>query len=104
MKRLLDLDNRTEIDVIDWEFIHDMQGILPQLITPELILLSADFLHKIPPKWQGIKEKLALHAEPGRIIHCAISDIENLGSEFKVRGVLLWLRRHWWLLWITLLR
>ena len=86
MKLLINMDNKSEIGMIDWEFIHDMQGIAPELITPEIIYLSQDFLKRIPDKWNKIKSKLKTHVVPKRTIHCAISDIENLGNEFKVRG------------------
>ena len=88
MRLLIDMDNKSEIGYIDWEFIHDMQGIAPDLITPEMIHLNPDFLHKIPPKWQKIKTRLKAHVNPNHPIHCAISDIENLGSDFKIRGTL----------------
>lgn len=88
MRLLFDMDNKSEIGYIDWEFIHDMQGIAPELITPEIISLTPAFLSKIPKKWDNIKTKLKKHIDPNRTIHCAISDIENLGNEFKIRGTL----------------
>ncbi len=88
MRLLIDMDNKSEIGIIDWEFIHDMQGIAPELITPEIIYLTRDFLDKIPSKWNKIKGKLDEHVQAKRTIHCAISDIENLGNEFKLRGTL----------------
>ena len=88
MRLLFDMDNKSEIGYIDWEFIHDMQGIAPELITPEIISLTPGFLGKIPKKWDKIKAKLKKHVNPDRTIHCAISDIENLGNEFKIRGTL----------------
>ncbi|UCH97743.1 MAG: hypothetical protein JSV88_13070 [Candidatus Aminicenantes bacterium] len=88
MRLLFNMDNKTEIGYIDWEFIHDMQGIAPELITPEVIYLTPGFLRKIPKKWKKIKSKLKEHVDPDRTIHCAISDIENLGNEFKLRGTL----------------
>ncbi len=86
MRLLFNMDNKSEIGYIDWEFIHDMQGIAPELITPEIISLTPGFLSKIPKKWDKIKAKLKKHVEPERTIHCAISDIENLGNEFKIKG------------------
>jgi hypothetical protein len=80
------MDNKSEIGVIDWEFIHDMQGIAPEMITPELIYLTQNFLNKIPAKWAKIKKLLSKHVSPKGPVHCAISDIENLGNEFKVKG------------------
>jgi hypothetical protein len=88
VRLLFDMDNKSEIGYIDWEFIHDMQGIAPELITPEIISLTPGFLSKIPKKWDKIKAKLKKHVDPDRTIHCAISDIENLGNEFKIRGTL----------------
>lgn len=88
MRLLFDMDNKSEIGYIDWEFIHDMQGIAPELITPEIIFLTPGFLSKVPKKWGKIKAKLKKHVDPDRTIHCAISDIENLGNEFKIRGTL----------------
>jgi hypothetical protein len=88
VRLLFDMNNKSEIGYIDWEFIHDMQGIAPELITPEIISLTPGFLSKIPKKWDKIKTKLKKHAAPDRTIYCAISDIENLGNEFKIRGVL----------------
>ena len=88
MRLLIDMDNKSEIGMIDWEFIHEMQGIAPELITPEIIYLTQDFLDKIPGKWSKIKSKLEEHVSAKRTIHCAISDIENLGNEFKIRGTL----------------
>lgn len=88
MKSLIDMENKSEIGLIDWEFIHDMQGITPQMITSEKILLTEEFLVKIPRKWKEIKDKLATHMVQGKAIHCAIADIENLGNEFKIRGTL----------------
>ena len=77
MRLLFDMDNKSEIGYIDWEFIHDMQGIAPELITPEIISLTPGFLGKIPKKWDKIKAKLKKHVNPDRTIHCAISDIEK---------------------------
>lgn len=74
--------------MIDWEFIHDMHGIAPDMMTPEIIYLTRDFLNKIPEKWEKIKKKLAKHVVPKQTVHCAIADIENLGNEFKLRGTL----------------
>lgn len=88
MRFLVDLDNKSDIGVVDWEFIHDMQGLAPDMITPELIRLTPDFLNLIPAKWNRVKTKLEKHLVPKKTIHCGISDIENLGNEFKVRGVL----------------
>jgi hypothetical protein len=88
VRLLFNLDNKSEIGYIDWEFIHDMQGISPELITPEIIYLTPAFLAKIPQKWNKIKAKLKRHANPDHTIHCAISDIENMGNEFKIRGTL----------------
>ncbi len=82
------MDHRSEIGFIDWEFIHDMQGIVPELINPEMIHLNRDFLAKIPPKWDKIRIKLAKHVRGKETIHAAIADVENLGNEFKVRGTL----------------
>jgi len=87
MRRLVDMDNKSEAGLIDWEFIHDMQGIAPDQITPEQIYLTRDFIKKIPEKWHAIKTKLAEHVSPDKIIHLAISDLENMGNEFKVRGI-----------------
>jgi len=86
VRLLINMDNKSEIGTIDWEFIHDMQGIAPDMITPEIIYLSREFLESIPPKWDKIKTKLAVHVVPKKTIHCAIADIENMGNEFKVRG------------------
>lgn len=88
MRLLIDMDNKSEIGVIDWEFIHDMQGIAPDKITPEIIYLTRDFLENIPEKWGKIKHKLQGHVDPDKTIHCAISDIENMGNEFKLHGTL----------------
>jgi hypothetical protein len=82
------MDNKSEIGVIDWEFIHDMQGIAPDKITPEIIYLTREFLDQIPEKWEKIKLKLQEHVNADKTIHCAISDIENMGNEFKLRGTL----------------
>jgi hypothetical protein len=82
------MDKKSEVGYIDWEFLHDMQGIAPDLITPELIHLTSDFLSKIPPKWQKIKAQLKKHLDSRHPVHCAISDIENLGNDFKIRGIL----------------
>lgn len=86
MRLLVDMDNKSEVGHIDWEFIHDMQGIAPDMITPEVIFLNHDFLKKVPEKWKEIKGKLKEHVDPDKIIHLAISDLENMGNEFKVRG------------------
>jgi hypothetical protein len=88
VRLLFNMDNKSEIGYIDWEFIHDMQGIAPELINPEIIFLTPGFLSKIPKKWDKIKTKLKRHIDLNRTIHCAISDIENLGNEFKIRGTL----------------
>lgn len=88
MRLLFDMNNKSEIGYIDWEFIHDMQGIAPELITPEVISLTPAFLSKIPKKWDRIKTKLKKHVHSDHTIYCAISDIENLGDEFKIRGAL----------------
>jgi hypothetical protein len=86
VRLLIDMDNKSEIGVIDWEFIHDMQGIAPEIITPEIIHLTREFLEKIPPKWDKIKEKLKGHLKSKQPVHIAIADIENMGNEFKLRG------------------
>jgi hypothetical protein len=88
VRLLIDMDNKSEIGVIDWEFIHDMQGVAPEMITPEIIYLTREFLEKIPAKWDKIKGKLKEHLTAKQPVHCAISDIENLGNEFKLRGTL----------------
>lgn len=77
-----------EAGMADWEFIHDMQGVAPEMITPEMIRLTRKFLECIPPKWQNLKKQLAAHVKPDAVVYIAISDIENLGDEFKIRGVL----------------
>lgn len=82
------MDNKVEVGYIDWEFIHDMQGIAPELINPEFIHLNRAFLDKIPKKWEKIKIKLAKHLKGKDLVYAAISDVENLGSEFKIRGTL----------------
>ncbi|MCK4761745.1 MAG: hypothetical protein KAW12_06050 [Candidatus Aminicenantes bacterium] len=88
MRNIIDMDNKIEIGFIDWEFIHDMQGIAPGMINPQFISLNNEFLNKIPKKWEKIKTKLAKHLKGKELIHAAISDVENLGSEFKIRGTL----------------
>ncbi len=88
MRNIIDMDNQIELGYIDWEFIHDMQGIAPKLITPEYILLSNDFLKHIPKKWDKIRNKLTRHFKAKGDAHLAISDVENLGDEFKIRGTL----------------
>jgi len=88
VRLLMDMDNKLEVGYIDWEFIHDMQGIAPDLITPEFIFLTNEFLLKIPKKWAKIKSKLVEHTSASTTIHLAISDLENLGDDFKIRGVL----------------
>ena len=88
MRNLIDMDNKVEIGYIDWEFIHDMQGIAPELINPEYIYLNRAFLDKIPKKWEKIKIRLAKHLKGHDLIYAAISDVENLGNEFKIRGTL----------------
>ena len=50
--------------------------------------MTPAFLGKIPAKWSKIKNKLASHVSPKGPVHCAISDIENLGNEFKLRGTM----------------
>lgn len=88
MRQLIDMTNKNDIGYVDWEFIHDMQGIVPELITPEIILLTKKFLDHIPPKWNEIKAKLAAHSIPKETVYVAISDLENMGNEFKIRGIL----------------
>lgn len=88
MKQLIDMTNKKEIGFVDWEFLHDMQGVVPDLITPEIIHLTYDFLKKIPPEWEKIKSQLEKHVSHKHVTHIAISDIENLGCQFKVRGTL----------------
>lgn len=88
MRQLIDMNHKNEIDIIDWEFIHDMQGIVPELITPEMIRLTKEFLNEIPSKWREIKLKLAKHIDPKQVVYVAIADMENLGNEFKIRGTL----------------
>jgi hypothetical protein len=82
------MTHKSEIGFVDWEFIHDMQGIVPDLITPEIIYLTSTFLNKIPAKWNKIKAQLENHVSQKHTVHIAISDIENLGNEFKIRGTL----------------
>lgn len=88
MRNLIDMDNKVEIGYIDWEFIHDMQGIAPDLINPEFICLGRQFLDKIPKKWEKIRIKLGKHLKGKETVYAAISDVENLGDEFKIRGTL----------------
>lgn len=88
VRNLIDMDGKSDIGYIDWEFIHDMQAIDPDHITPELIYLTREFLDKIPEKWDEIKAKLASRIKKGKIVHIAIEDVENLGNDFKVRGIL----------------
>jgi hypothetical protein len=88
LKQLIDLTNKNEIGFVDWEFIHDMQGVVPELITPEIIQLTPEFLKKIPTEWEKIKIQLQKHTSHKHITYVAISDTENLGCEFKVRGIL----------------
>jgi len=88
MRNLVNMDGKSDIGHIDWEFIHDMHGIAPEFITPELIHLTDDFLAKIPEKWKEIRRKLARHTRNGAIVHVAIEDVENLGNDFKARGIL----------------
>jgi len=88
MKLLIDLNNKSEIGPIEWEFVHDMQTIIPKLITPELILLTEDFLDVIPAKWKTIKQMLEKHVSHENIVYCAMSDTENLGNDFQVKGIL----------------
>jgi len=88
LRLLYDIDNKNEIGYIDWEFIHDMQGIVPDMITPEIVYLTSDFLKKIPSKWKKIQTKLKKNVMSGKTVHLAISDIENFGNEFKIRGTL----------------
>lgn len=88
MRKLIDMNRKSEIGFIDWEFIHDMQGIVPDLINPEVIHLNHEFLDQIPKKWNKIKAKLAKHVRGKETVHAAIADVENLGNEFKIRGTL----------------
>ncbi len=88
MRQLIDMTNKSEIGFVDWEFIHDMQGIVPDLINPEIIRLTEGFLNKIPKKWDKIKAELESHVSHENVVHVAIADIENLGNEFKLRGKL----------------
>jgi hypothetical protein len=88
VRLLIDMDKKKEIGYIDWEFLHDMQGIAPDLINPEMIRLTPDFLNQIPSKWEKIKSRLKPHVNRHHPVYCAISDIENLGSDFKIRGIL----------------
>jgi hypothetical protein len=88
MKRLIDMDNKSDVGTIDWEFIHDMQGIVPHLINYNGMILKRDFLEKIPEKHVKIKKALARHLTKKSTIHLAFSDIENRGTEFKVTGTL----------------
>ncbi len=88
VRNLIDMDSKVEIGFIDWEFIHDMQGIAPEAITPESITLNKYFLEKIPRKWEKIKTKLARDLGGKKLVHAAIADVENLGDDFKIRGTL----------------
>lgn len=88
MRRLVDMNNKKEAGFADWEFIHDMQGLVPDLITPEMIQLNREFINHIPEKWKNIKKQLAGHLDLKGTVYIAISDMENLGNEFKIRGYL----------------
>ena len=88
MKRLIDMDNKSDVGTIDWEFIHDMQGIVPHLINYNVMVLKRDFLESIPEKYTKIKKELARRLAKNNTIHLAFSDIENRGTEFKVTGTL----------------
>lgn len=94
MRLLINMDNKSEIGYIDWEFIHDMQGIAPDMVTPEIIYLTHDFMEQVPDKWGKIKAKLESHVVSNRTIHCAISDVENLGTDFKLKGRLKSVKGH----------
>lgn len=82
------MDNKSDVGTIDWEFIHDMQGIVPHLINYNVMVLKRDFLQSIPQKYATIKKELARHLTKRSIIHLAFSDIENRGTEFKLTGTL----------------
>lgn len=88
MRKLINMDEKSEIGFVDWEFIHDMQGLVPEYINPELISLNKDFLGQIPSKWTELKQKLAKHLRGKEMVHVAIADVENLGNDFKIRGTL----------------
>ncbi len=88
MKLLIDMDNKSEIGPVEWEFIHDMQVIAPGSITPEMIRLTDDFMVKIPKQWKEIRIQLRKHVSHDRTIHCAIADIDNMGNEFTAKGTL----------------
>jgi hypothetical protein len=88
VRQLINMTAKSEIGFVDWEFIHDMQGIVPDLITPEIIQLTDDFLDSIPTKWEKTKKQLEPHVSSKKTIYLAIADIENLGNEFKVTGTL----------------
>ncbi len=88
MRKLINMDMKSEVGLVDWEFIHDMQDIVPELITPEVIHLNKKFIGKIPLKWNKIKSVLYKHIDPEKTIYLTISDIENMGNEFKARGIL----------------
>jgi hypothetical protein len=88
VRQLINMSSKSEIGFVDWEFIHDMQGIVPDLITPELIQLTYEFLDSIPEKWEKIKMQLEPHVSSEKTIYLAIADIENMGNEFKITGTL----------------
>ena len=83
MRLLIDMDNKSEIGMIDWEFIHDMQGIAPELITPEIIYLTQDFLDKIPGKWSKIRSKLEERTPNRNTIYNGNGNRNGFSDEYK---------------------
>ena len=86
MRRLINLDQKKDLGVIDWEFIHEMQGIVPDLIKFDQLKLTKEFLKNIPSRWEEISRKLKNDLKGKDHIHFALSDIENRGNEFKLTG------------------
>jgi hypothetical protein len=88
MKKLIDMDRREEIGVIDWEFVYDMQSIAPDMISADTIILNRELLTKIPAKWRVIKQKLSACIHRDETHFLAVSDLENQGNEFKIEGTI----------------
>jgi hypothetical protein len=88
MKKMIDMNHRSEIGTIDWQFIYDMQVLAPDQVSHDLIRLTDDLLHKIPAKWKELKKKMSSHLDRQGTTFIAICDVENQGQDFTIEGTL----------------
>jgi hypothetical protein len=88
MKRVVDLSRGQEAGTCPWAFVDDLQTREPDLVTPELLLLSDQLLARIPEKWQDQAEYLRAILGDREHVELGLSDVPNKEDTFLVTGML----------------